>query len=132
MTAKKIVKKTPTKKVTKKATVKKVAKKVTKKAPTKKTKTTTPKVVHACKTKCNAKQAFWVNNGPVVHSMHDLFEALKTMTDEQYAYHTKREGNDFVNWVKDCLKDSACAMSLKRVQSRTGAIRVLSKKCTCK
>jgi acyl-homoserine lactone acylase PvdQ len=114
----------PAKKTTKKASAKKAVKKTAKKTKTNKS--------CSCKAKCTSKQAFWVNNGPVVHSVQELLEALKDISDEQYAYHTKREGNDFATWVKDCLKDDAAATSLKKVRSRAGAVRVLSEKCACK
>ena len=124
----------------KKNVVKKASKKPTRKVSTKSSaKKTTKKVVRkavkkscACESKCSAKEAFWVNNGPVLHSVKDLLKALKEMSDEQFDYHTKRGSNDFASWIKECLKDSACATSVKRVRTRVGAVRVLSNKCSCK
>ena len=58
-------------------------------------------------------------------------KALKEMSDEQYAYHTKREGNDFAKWVQDCLGDSASATGLKSARTRVGAVRILAKTCAC-
>lgn len=134
-------KKTTTKKAvaTKKAkapsakTAKKsVAKKTTKKAVAKKSSKASPAMAAcSCMKKCEPAQAFWVNNGPVVKSVEHLLKALKEMSDEQYAYHTKREGNDFAKWVLDCLGDSATATSLKKARTRVGAVRTLSKKCAC-
>lgn len=76
--------------------------------------------------------AFWVNNGPVLHSVNDLIKALKKeITDEQFYYHTKRNKNDFAIWIKECLCDNNCATRIKRVRSKEGMLRVLSK-CSCK
>ncbi len=135
MTTKKTTKKRTTKKVAKKATKKNVAKKTTKKQIKRIAKKTVRKVVKkktTCKKRCKPSHAFWVNNGPIIHSVNGLIKALKNeITDEQFDYHTKRDGNDFANWIKDCLCDSGCASRLKRVRSKDGMLRVLSK-CSCK
>ena len=128
-TTKKKVAKKPVKKVVRKAVAKKKApaKKRVRKAVAKKT----TKKSCGCKTTCTTEEAFWVNNGPVLHSLQDLLSALHDMTDEQFEYHTKQGRNDFANWIKECLCDGACATSVKRVRTRVGAVRVLSNKCSC-
>lgn len=121
---------------TSKKETKKTAPKVVRKAVAKATKATKKPAAKAvkkacgCKKACTDNQAFWVNNGPIVHSLKDLVQALKTMSDEQYAYHTKRDGNDFARWVQDCLADKECAKKLIQARTRVGAARVLSG-CTC-
>jgi len=130
------IKKTTTaimKKVEKPVVIKKViAKSVAKKTIVPKKVMCKTKTQYTCSKKCQSTDAFWVNNGPVVDSLNGLLDALKSMSDEQYAYHTKREGNDFANWISDCLGDVVCAQDLKKVKTRTGAIRVLSSRCVCK
>jgi hypothetical protein len=123
--------KRPTKKAIKKVTRKaapkrKAAKKTVRKAVKKPAKKTC-----GCSTPCSTEEAFWVNNGPVLHSLQDLLDALHNMSDEQFEHHTAQGRNDFANWIKECLCDSACATSVKRVRTRVGAVRVLSNKCSC-
>jgi len=120
--------KAPKKAVAKKVVAKKVVKKVVKKTTVK---ASPAKSTSVCQNVCAPTQAFWVNNGPVVTSVKDLMKALKEMSDEQYAYHTKREGNDFAKWVQDCLGDSASATGLKSARTRVGAVRTLAKRCAC-
>jgi len=122
----KAAKKTAKKVVRKAASKKKVAKRAVRKAVKK-----TSKKKCSCSIPCPPEEAFWVNNGPVLHSIQDLLDALKNMSDEQFEHHTKRGKNDFANWIKECLCDSACATSFKRVRTRVGAVRVLSNKCSC-
>jgi hypothetical protein len=105
----------PKKKVASKAAPKKV---VTKKS-----------TCGACKAACLPEQAFWVNNGPVVDSLMGLKQALNDMTDEQYAYHTARAGNDFASWVRDCLGDTVTAVRIAKTKTRDGAMRAII--CTC-
>jgi hypothetical protein len=69
--------------------------------------------------------AFWVYQGPVVRTVRELRGAIASMSDEQFDYHTKRDGNDFVRWVRDVLCNEGLAGSLARVRTRTGALRAL-------
>jgi len=124
---KEVAKKATAKKENAKVTTKKVTKKVVKKATAK----TVSEKQCACMKACAPTEAFWVNNGPVVKSLEDLVKALKEMSDEQYAYHTKRDGNDFARWVQDCLRDTVSATGLKKAQTRVGAVRILTKTCAC-
>jgi len=130
---KKAIKKKLAKVPAKKKNTKSVAKKAPKKSAKKVVKRTVAKRKTSCKKKCRSPHAFWVNNGPVFKTVDGLIDALKEMSDEQFAYHTKRgEGNDFAKWIKECLCDSSCATHLKKVRTRAGAVRVLSSKCACR
>lgn len=72
-------------------------------------------------------QRFWVNNGPVLKNLYDLESALETMSDEQYEYHAKREGNDFANWIGGVLGDKELAKKVARVKSRSAAAQAIKK-----
>jgi hypothetical protein len=78
---------------------------------------------------CAPQESFWVNNGPVVDSLAGLLEALNSMTNDQYAYHTKRDGNDFARWVRSSLACDQCAVRLEKAKSKTGAVRAISVVC---
>jgi len=72
--------------------------------------------------------AFWVHDGPIVHNLKELKDALaKTVSDKQFKHHVTREKNDFVNWIADVLQDKKCANSMKRVRTRKSATNVISK-----
>lgn len=75
------------------------------------------------------EQAFWINNGLVIDSLKGLKQALHDMTDEQFAYHTERAGNDFAAWVRDCLGDQTMAVRIAKAHTKAGAARVIV--CTC-
>lgn len=72
------------------------------------------------------EESFWVNNGPVCCSIAELREAIKEMSDEQYAYHTRRDGNDFARWLSESLGHHECAQKLSRAKTRAGAVRALA------
>jgi hypothetical protein len=128
--------KSPTTKTSASKTVapKKVAKPVAVKKTTAKKavakKTSTPMKCATCAGITTQEQAFWVNNGPVIDSLMGLRQALQDMSDEQFAYHTARAGNDFASWVRDCLGDVTCAVRIAKARTRDGAVRAIV--CTCK
>ncbi|MBP9760155.1 MAG: hypothetical protein KBD24_02180 [Candidatus Pacebacteria bacterium] len=89
------------------------------------------KMVCACTTCCTPEEAFWVNNGPIIESIVQLKQAFLSMSDEQYAYHTMREGNDFARWIRECLHDTERANRLAEAKTKSAAIRALNTAC-CK
>ena len=72
-----------------------------------------------------AGAAFWVNNGPALRHLLDLSKFLAIITEEQFHYHTKRDGNDFAKWVRTILGDGVCARALessKTIAAARGAV----------
>lgn len=115
---------------TKKGSTKKVvSKKQATKPRAKKVVRPMKKEEHVCNQTCNPEHSFWVNNGPVVSTVCDLREAIKSMSDEQYQYHTLRAGNDFASWVRDCVGDAKLAERLAQSKTRAAAARVLGTCC---
>jgi hypothetical protein len=114
-------------KITKKT---KVSKTVTKKAPTKKAGAAAAGMCGACVMEAAQDKAFWVNNGPIVSTLDGLRDALRSMSDEQFDYHTKRAGNDFAKWVNEVLCHGACASKLGTAKTRTSAVRAIAT-CQC-
>jgi hypothetical protein len=94
----------------KKPVPKKSAKKVTKSTSQRK-----PKFMQA-----NPECSFWINNGPVLSNLLDLYEALSEMNDEMWKYHTIRAGNDFAVWIEDVLCEPILARKIKKLKSRDG------------
>ncbi len=101
---------------------------VTKRAVAKKPST---KAACTCRGECKPQEAFWIHHGPVVSSIAELMGALADMSDEQYAYHTKRNGNDFAAWLRDCFGNDALASRIESATSRTKAAEALRSPC-CK
>ena len=78
---------------------------------------------------------FRCQDGRVLRDMKELAEALTTMTDETFAYHSNIEKKDFSNWVRDIIGDEKLASDLGKATIRTQAAKqaatrvdVLSKK----
>lgn len=84
-----------------------------------------------CRVACKPEEAFWIHHGPVVASVAELMEALGEMTDEQYSYHTRRNGNDFAVWLRDCFGKDALASRVEGATSRAKAVQALRSPC-CK
>lgn len=84
-----------------------------------------------CRNRCKPEEAFWVNQGPVVETIADLKKAFTSMSEEQYQYHTSRDGSDFARWVRICIGDCPCADRLEKAKTRVSAMRALTGTC-CK
>jgi hypothetical protein len=84
-----------------------------------------------CVRTCKPEESFWICDGPVVQSLAHLKSALKGMSEAQFAYHTRRDGNDFARWIRECLKDDACAKRVEKAKTRTTTIQALKSSC-CK
>jgi len=64
-------------------------------------------------------------DGGILRNMKELGDALKTMTDETYAFHANTEKNDFTNWVKDIIKDERLAKDLQKAPNRAQAANLV-------
>ncbi|MBI4188029.1 MAG: hypothetical protein HY529_02370 [Chloroflexi bacterium] len=63
-------------------------------------------------------------DGCVLRNMKELGNELKTITDENYAFHANAEKNDFTNWVRDIIKDDRLAKDLQKASNRVQAAKV--------
>ena len=73
------------------------------------------------------KNYFWVNNGGILKNLHDLQDALVIMSEEQYDFHTKRDGNDFAKWVEGIFGEKELAKKIAGAKTRKGTLVVLAK-----
>ena len=65
---------------------------------------------------------FWFSDGRSLANMAELAEALRTISDETFAYHVNAEKNDFSAWVKDIIKDEKLANDLKKATTKRQAV----------
>ncbi len=66
-------------------------------------------------------QCFWVRDGEVLATMHDLERALHRMDKDTYAHHVTKERNDFADWVECVLIDTKCAQGLRIAKGQKAA-----------
>lgn len=67
----------------------------------------------------NHEQCFWVNNGPVLKNLDELYNALPEMNKDTFKYHVNKEKNDFSNWVRDILGDQKLAEDITKAKSKS-------------
>ena len=70
--------------------------------------------------------AFHSTTGRVLYNMNDLGEELKAMEDDSYALHVNNTKNDFINWVRDIIKDESLARDLLRSKDRVQAAKAVA------
>jgi len=66
---------------------------------------------------------FWCQDGHVLRDINELGEALASMSDETFAFHSNAEKNDFANWVRDIIGDEKLARDLTKSHNRTQAAK---------
>ena len=49
------------------------------------------------------EKVFWCHDGQVLRDIRELRDALITMSDETYNYHSKEFKKDLSNWVRDIV-----------------------------
>jgi hypothetical protein len=69
---------------------------------------------------------FRFGDSHVLHNMKELANELRSMTDEGYAYYANSEKNDFVNWVRDVIKDDVLVKDLQRAGNRIQAANAVA------
>ncbi len=72
---------------------------------------------------------FKCHDGRVLENMKELGDALATMADETFAYHSNSEKKDFSNWVRDVIGDERLAMDLEMCLDRVQAARIVAASC---
>jgi hypothetical protein len=71
---------------------------------------------------------FWSCTGQVLRNLKDLKSELDTMSDEAYACHVNAEKNDFMNWVRDIIKDERLARDLQKAPGRLNAAKLVTRR----
>ena len=74
------------------------------------------------------EKAFWAANGWIIRNMEEMPAALENMSDETFAYHVKKDKNDFAAWVKDVVGDKSLAATMRLVKNRNSAIDVVKRR----
>lgn len=74
------------------------------------------------------EHVFWCQDGRIFRDMLELGEALASMTDETFVFHSNTEKNDFANWVRDIIKDEKLARDLVKSQDRTQAAQKVAER----
>lgn len=67
--------------------------------------------------------SFWCCDQRILKNMRELADALATMTDGTYAYHSNGYKDDFSNWVNDVIGDAKLARDLAKSANRKQAAK---------
>jgi hypothetical protein len=71
-------------------------------------------------------ECFWINNGPIVCDLRELYLALKdNVSDAQFFHHVTKEKNDFEQWIRVTLRDDPCALKVKKARARDEVVQIL-------
>lgn len=68
----------------------------------------------------DGERCFWVNNGPVLKSLDELYTALSEMGKDTFSHHVSKDKNDFSAWIRDALGDQKLAEDIAKARSKKG------------
>ena len=73
---------------------------------------------------------FLCHDGRILRDMKDLRDALASMSDDTFNYHSNAEKKDFSNWVRDVIGDARLAKDLENVLDRNQAAGIVVSRVT--
>lgn len=71
------------------------------------------------------ERAFWVHDGPVLRSLHELADAFDDISVGQFEYHVRGDHNDFASWIEFVLVDPTCADAVRHARTKDEAARTV-------
>ena len=74
------------------------------------------------------EQCFWVNKGPIVKNIRQLPTALRRMKTETFMHHVGKDKNDFSEWVKNVVGDTALASKVSKLKTKKAMIDEIKKR----
>ena len=69
------------------------------------------------------ENAFWCCDQRILRNMKELGEALTSMSDESFAYHSNAEKSDFSTWVNEVIGDAKLARDLAKSPGKAQAAK---------
>lgn len=128
---KKTITKAVSRKAVRKAAAKRVAKKNVRKVVKKTAKKPAKKAIRTIEVieiiDVAPESVFWLNGGEALKNLIELRDALENMSEEQFDFHTKRDGNDFANWIDGVIGHENLAKEIKKAKTKDASLKVIGK-----
>ena len=71
------------------------------------------------------KEYFYLEDGRLLRSIQDLYNALLNMDDKMYNTHVTSSNNDFANWIGHVFNQNHLAERLRLIRYKTGVMQEL-------
>lgn len=71
------------------------------------------------------KEYFYLEDGRLLRSIQDLYNALQNMDDIMYKTHVTSSNNDFANWIGHVFNQKHLAERLRLIRYKTGVMQEL-------
>ena len=76
------------------------------------------------------QKVFLCNDGSIFKDIRELKDALATMSDQTFRYHSNEVKQDFSNWVRDVVGDGNLAVNLETAPDREQAAKIVEERCS--
>ena len=74
------------------------------------------------------EKCFWVHNGPILHNVYELSDAVLSMGSDTFRHHASAEKNDFSNWIADVLHDKKLSKDVRGANSKEDVSKRIRKR----
>ncbi len=71
------------------------------------------------------EKIFRCHDGRGLRNLEELSVALSDMTEQSFSHHVSELNNDFNNWIRDVIDDSALARNLTKASDRAQARQIV-------
>ena len=75
------------------------------------------------------QNVFLCNDGNIFRDLKELKDALATMSDQTFRYHSNEVKKDFSKWVRDVVGDEYLAVNLETAPDREQAAKIVEERC---
>lgn len=72
-------------------------------------------------------KVFWVSDGRILKNLSEMINALNTMSDETYKFHTSGEKNDFADWVLQVFGSRKIYLKIRTMRKREKVAQAVKK-----
>lgn len=69
---------------------------------------------------------FILNGGACLKNLKDLHTALDEMSQEQFDFHTKRDGSDFAKWVEGVFGEVELAKRIEKAKTKEDLAKIIA------
>lgn len=76
----------------------------------------------------DSEHYFLAANGMVIKSLEELAVGVEGMDNHTFKHHVNHQRNDFVNWIRDIIKDEILAKELSEIKEKHLTALVLMKR----
>lgn len=70
-------------------------------------------------------KVFYLANNEVIKNLDELYMKVSKATDDVFKHHVSENKNDFINWIKDVVKDKDLIKKLQGINQKNKFVEIV-------